>query len=115
MKIWIRRGYGPFLQMPSEIKARRKAEQWHKNGGGGNDHPVIGLFIGTSKYTHEAQREELYNIKGVCVLQRMCMDKDKKRSKPDVLSTTEKRDSREDSAALEGDESPGAASGGNPI
>ena len=59
---WLRRGYGAFVLMPSETKARARAKHWHEHGGGGNDHPVIGLFIGSNKkYPWTAKREELYN------------------------------------------------------
>lgn len=59
---WIRRGYGAFVRMPSEVKARQRAKQWHEQGGGGSLHPVIGLFIGSeNKYPWQATREELYN------------------------------------------------------
>ncbi len=61
MRIWIRRGYGPFVRCKSEVAARQLAAHWHRSGqGGGEGHPVIGLFVGTSKYPSQAVRTELY-------------------------------------------------------
>jgi len=60
MYIWIRRGWGAFVRCKNERKARRLAKRWHEQGGGGNDHPVIGLFVGRSKYPSENTRTQLY-------------------------------------------------------
>jgi hypothetical protein len=64
MYYWIRRGYGAFVRVPSEAKGRRLAAHWHKTDGGGGEgathRQVIGLFKGTTKYPHEATREQLY-------------------------------------------------------
>ena len=60
----IRRGYGAFVPCKNELKARTKALAWYNMDQGGNDHPVIGLFICHVNSLRHAQRTELYNKNG---------------------------------------------------
>lgn len=48
--VWIRRGYGAYVQCKNEKKARDKARFWALYGGemGGSAHPVIGMFKANS-------------------------------------------------------------------
>lgn len=58
---WVRRGYGPFIPCPSETKARRRAQRMNEEQPATtNTDTVIGLFVGTSKFPHEASYTKLY-------------------------------------------------------
>lgn len=50
--IFLRRGYGAFVQCKNMSKAYDKAKHWKDNGLGdlGRCHPVISIFIAKSKY-----------------------------------------------------------------
>lgn len=60
--VWIRRGYGCFVRCKNESKARRKAAYWklRGQGDGGEAHPVIGLFTGSSPLPSQAARVQLF-------------------------------------------------------
>jgi hypothetical protein len=58
---WVRRGYGPFIPCPSEVKARRRAQRMNTDFPASADtNTVIGLFVGTTRYPHQASYTKLY-------------------------------------------------------
>lgn len=63
MYIWIRRGYAGFVRCKNITEAKRRAAYWklEGKGDGGALHPVIGLFVGSSKLPSQAVRVELYS------------------------------------------------------
>ena len=59
--VFIRRGYGAFVQCKNIAKARHRARHWHRTGQGGSEHPVIGLFLKKPRqWMYEARRIQLY-------------------------------------------------------
>lgn len=61
MKVWLRRGYGCFVPVKNEVKARRRAAHWHRmNQGDKQHHSVIGLFIGRTLSEANRNRRQLY-------------------------------------------------------